>query len=349
MNEPLLLRTLRGETVERPPVWIMRQAGRYLPEYRALKERYSFLELCRQPRLASDVTLMALDKLQVDAAILFSDILIPFEALGVEVDFVPGPIVKNRLRSPADVEQLSIRPAEEACPYVGEAVRMLVEQLSTRAIDGSRPALIGFSGAPWTLACYLLEQGVFKNNVGTLVFARRHEAAFHCLMEKLTTLVCDYLKLQIDAGCDCVQVFDSWAGVLDSESYRRYSLPYVERIGSFLTSANCPSILYASGGAHLALDFFETGFKALSLDGHCTLPDVYRMGEGRFTLQGNLEPTTLFLDTSAVYQRTRQMIERWPVRKQLIANLGHGILPETPVAAAEAFIRAVKDGWGNAA
>lgn len=340
-TEPLLVAALRGLPLERPPVWLMRQAGRYMPQYRELKERHSFLELCRRPELAVEVSLQPIDQLDVDAAIIFSDILIPLTSLGIEIEFNPGPHILNPLRDPRDFTKLGSASLGPAVGYVFDAVAGLRAELAGR--PGKRKAVIGFAGAPWTLACYLTAQGPYKHFQATSIFAHEHPREMEQLLDRLTTLITDYLMGQVAAGADAVQLFDSWGGILDAADYRQFSLPYLERIISAVQDIGCPVILFVGNSSHLLAELGTTGATAISIDWRTSLSEAARQLGDRFILQGNLDPTQLFGSIPDVVDRTTTMLRQAPHGGRYIANLGHGILQTTPVENVEAFVRTVQN------
>jgi len=337
------LRACRREPVDRTPIWIMRQAGRYLPEYRALRQRVDFLTLCRTPELAAEATLQPLRRFPLDAAILFSDILLPLQALGVEMAFTPGPTIAEPLRTRAQIDALAPRPAGEAVPFVAEAVRLL-----RRELDGRTP-LIGFCGAPFTLACYLV-QGRGKEGFGvakTMLY--REPATLEHLLSTLALAMTDYLTLQIRAGAQAVQIFDSWAGILGLEEYRRFALPYVKAIVDGVRPLGVPVIYFVNDGPHLHEAAASAGADVLGVCWRAPLDDVARRVGPRVALQGNLDPHVLFADPVEVAQQAAAVLARVAGRPGHIMNLGHGILPETPIASVEALIAAVHDFDGRRA
>ncbi len=346
-RDPLIVRALRGEEVERPPVWLMRQAGRYLIEYRELKEQHSFLGLCLNSELALEVSLQPVRILGVDAAILFSDILLPAAALGIEVDFKPGPVVRNPIRTPSDIAALKLAPFEPLLRAPLETLGMLRERLRP---DGNR-GVIGFAGSPYTMACYLIDQGPYKGFLGTQVFAKQNKQQFAKLIDLLTELVADYLLAQHEAGADLVQLFDTWGGNLNSEDFRTISLPSMQRIFSRLKKAGCPSILYVNGGGHLLPEMLEAGSDGISIDWRTSLDQARAAaaaaGAENIVIQGNFDPSDLFLETDEVSKKTRAMIARWRGTRGFIVNLGHGVLVQTPRENVVEFVRAAQQGWAD--
>jgi uroporphyrinogen decarboxylase len=331
------LRACRREPVDRTPIWIMRQAGRYLPEYRELRQRVDFLTLCRTPELAVEATLQPLRRFPFDAAILFSDILLPLEALGVRMAFTPGPTIAEPIRTRAQVDALALRPAAEAVPFVAEAVRLL-----RRELDGRTP-LIGFCGAPFTLAAYLI-QGRGKEGFGvakTMLY--QEPATLEHLLATLATAMTDYLTLQIQAGAQAVQIFDSWAGILGLEEYRRFALPYVRTIVEGVRPLGVPIIYFVNDGPHLHEAAASAGADVLGVCWRSPLDEVARRVGPHMALQGNLDPHVLFASPDIVGHQADAVLERVAGRPGHIMNLGHGILPDTPIASVEALIAAVHD------
>jgi uroporphyrinogen decarboxylase len=313
----------------------MRQAGRYLPEYRALRQQVDFLTLCKTPELAVEASLQPLRRFPLDASIIFSDILLPLEALGCRMTFNPGPKLAEPVRTRAQVEALTPRPSAEAVPFVGNAVRLL-----RRELDGRTP-VIGFCGAPFTLAAYLV-QGEGKEGFGaakTLLY--REPATVERLLETLAAQMIDYLRLQIDAGAQAVQIFDSWAGLLGVEEYERYALAPARAIVSGLRDRNVPIIYFVNGGPHLIESAATAGSDVLGICWRTPLDDAARRVGPGLALQGNLDPHVLFAEPDEVRRQASRVLGRMRGRPGHIMNLGHGILPDTPIASVEALVEAV--------
>lgn len=338
-NTPLIIRALRREKTERPPVWIMRQAGRYMAEYRAMKEKHSFLELCRTPELALEITMQPMHFLNPDAAILFSDIMIPLEGLGFEIDFKPGPVVANKIKTPADVSALKSYDVWSGCKFVFDALRLIRGELS---LTHPNAGLLGFAGAPWTMACYVIEQGLFKHFQGTEVFAKAQPKAFAELIDKFTSVVTDYLLAQVEAGAQAVQLFDSWGGNLTAEEYKRYSLPSIQKISAAIKKTGTPVILYVGNTGAVLETLKDAGVDCVSLDARVDLVQAREVLGPNVALQGNLSPTDLFLPQETVVKTTQIMLESMRGQAGYIANLGHGILPTTPPENARAFVETIK-------
>jgi uroporphyrinogen decarboxylase len=337
LKNDLLLRALRGVEVERPPVWMMRQAGRYLPQYRKLREKYSFFERVETPELACEITLQPIDELQPDAAVIFSDILTIPQALGLNVRLVEGkgPVFDNPIRSVDYAFSIFAENILEKLPYVMESLT-----LTRHELDGRVP-LIGFAGAPWTLFCYMIEGHGSKNFAKAKQFLyRQPEAAQHILRE-LTKATIDYLKAQIQAGAQVVQVFDSWAGLLGPDDFNRYALPYLMEISQAIKEA--PVIIFAKG-AWFALERLAVKSEAEALSIDWTISPEYARSKthNRIVLQGNYDPSKLLGSIDEIKREVKRMIERFGAQKYIV-NLGHGILPNVSVNHARAFVDAVKD------
>ncbi|HXV76612.1 MAG TPA: uroporphyrinogen decarboxylase [Candidatus Polarisedimenticolaceae bacterium] len=336
MTDALFLRACRGEKTERPPLWIMRQAGRYLPEYRELRRSTDFLTLCRTPELAARVTLQPIDRFGFDAAILFSDILVPAAALGVRFDFNPGPVLDDPIRTPAQIDALRVGEPESAVPYVFETVRILRRELADRV------PLIGFAAAPLTFAVYLVEGGGSKNfdRIKRLLFGDPRAA--HGLLEKVAELTERYLRAQIQAGAQAVQLFDTWAGLFDPACYREFGLRYARRVLDGLAPAGVPRIYFALDASHLLEQVGESGADVIGADWRVPLDVVSdRLGR-RFPLQGNLDPCVLLTTPQIVGRRVGQLLDGARDLPGHIFNLGHGVLPATPVENVEALVEAVR-------
>lgn len=330
MNDRFL-RACRRQPTDVTPVWFMRQAGRYMPEYRALRERCSMLELCRTPELATQVTLQPL-RLGVDAAILFSDILLPLEGMGAPVVFAKGdgPVIENAVQSRSDVDRLQVVEPRETLPYTFEAIRMLRRELTV--------PLIGFAGAPFTLASYLIEGGKSSQYIRTKRLMLAEPATWHALMSKLAEVVRRYLRAQVEAGAQAVQLFDSWVGQLAPLDYEQSVAPYVRQILSDLESTGVPVIHFGTGTATLLESMARAGGTVLGLDWRVPLDEGWRrIGYDR-AVQGNLDPAVLLADWPVVEQRARDVLDRAAGRSGFIFNLGHGILQPTPVEHVQALV-----------
>lgn len=331
------LRACRREPVDRPPIWIMRQAGRYLPTYRALRKRASFLEVCRSPGLATEVTLMPVEQVGVDAAILFSDILVPLEPMGLDVAFNPGPHIAAPVRSARDVERLRGAPAADDLGYVYEAVESIVE-----ALDGRVP-LLGFAGAPFTLATYAVEGGTSRNHHELKALIYRAPEVLESLLQRLTDVVIAYLRRQIEAGVVAVQLFDTWGGVLSEPHWRRFSMPYTRQVIEALRDTGAPIIHYLKDGAHLLAAQGELPCEVLSVDWRQPLGAVRGATGDRHALQGNLDPAVLRAPREVIAAEARRVLESYGREPGHIFNLGHGITPEVTVEAAKTLVDAVRE------
>jgi uroporphyrinogen decarboxylase len=317
------LRACRLEPVDATPVWFMRQAGRSLAEYRALRERHSILALAKTPELCAEVTLLPVRTLGVDAAVMFADIMLPLEPMGVSLEIQPdvGPIIHEPIRSPAGVERLRPVQPEAELPFTLEAIRLV-----RRELDG-RQAVIGFSGAPFTLACYLIEGRPSRDFALAKAFMYREEPAWHTLMAKLAALVADYLNAQVRAGAQAVQLFDSWVGVLGPADYRRYVQPHVRRI--FERVASVPTIHVGTGNPALLELMADAGGDVMGIDARLSLADAWNRIGPRRGIQGNLDPTRLLGGWPATESGARTILSEAHGRPGHIFNLGHGVLPAT--------------------
>lgn len=336
LRNDLLLKALRGEKTERTPVWMMRQAGRYLPDYIKLRKQYSFFERCQTPELAAEITIQPVDQIGVDAAIIFSDILVVPQAMGMEVQLVEskGPWLPEPIRTAGDLERILIPDVEERLAYVFDAIR-----LTKSYLNGSVP-LIGFAGAPWTLLCYMVQGQGSKNFDGAKTFCYTQPRAAHRLLEMITETTIAYLKGQARAGADVVQIFDSWGGLLSPEDFGNLSLPYIRRIVAGLKD-DAPTIIFAKGAWYALPEMAATGASGLGID-WCIRPQMARQLAGdKIALQGNFDPAKLLAPIPVIEKEVRAMLDAFRGYPH-IANLGHGILPEVPVDHAKAFVEAVK-------
>ncbi len=332
-----LLRACRGEPVDRPPVWLMRQAGRYLPDYRRVREHVTFLDMCRDVERAVEVSLQPLRQVGTEAVILFSDIFVPLLGSGVEIDFAPGPVVAEPIRSTAQVEALAARDPRESVPYVFEIIRALRAELASEQVP-----LLGFAGAPFTLAAYLVEGRGSKDFAALKRMMYRAPEVLRRLQARLTELVVAYLNAQIEAGAQVVQLFDTWAGLLGPADYREWVLPVHREIASKLDRGRAPLILYVNNGAHVLDAMADSGADVLSLDWRVDLAEAARRVGGRVSLQGNLDPCALAAPREVIFERVRQIAAAAAPARGHILNLGHGCLPDTPVEGVRAFTEAAR-------
>jgi uroporphyrinogen decarboxylase len=339
MND-LFLRACRREPVERPPVWMMRQAGRYLPEYRAVRERADFLTMVGTPELAVEVTLQPVDLIGVDAAIIFSDILVVPQAMGMalSVDEGVGPRFHHPLRAAADFDRLRDVSPTEDLRYVLDALR-----LARRKLAGRVP-LIGFAGAPWTLMSYMVEGQGSKSFTHAKRLLVQDPARAHALLERLARAVGSFLAAQVQAGAEAVQLFDSWAGALGPRDFREFALPYLATAVRTAREAGAPVIAFAPGAGWALEEIADaTGADVIGIDWQTDAVDARRRLAGRpVALQGNLDPCWLYAPPATIRARTHQMLTAFGGRGH-IANLGHGINPDVPVEHARAFVDAVKE------
>jgi uroporphyrinogen decarboxylase len=336
MNDTFL-RACRGEKVEYTPVWLMRQAGRYLPQYQAVRANVDFLTLCKTPELAAEVTLQPVEILGVDAAILFSDILIPVEPMGLRLEFSnkEGPILSEPIRNRAAVERLIIPDTEVDMHFIIETIKILREKLENKV------PLIGFSGAPFTLATYMIEGGVSKNFLHTKKMMFQHNGVFSYLMDKLTTTVISYLSAQIKAGAQAVQIFDTWAGMLTSVDYKEFVLPYVKKAISDLKKEGVPIVYFVNDCAGILKEVKKSGADVIGIDWRIDIGEAIKKLGKKVVVQGNLDPCALFLPRERIEERVKDILWKGEFAKGHIFNLGHGILPETPVENAIAMVEAV--------
>jgi uroporphyrinogen decarboxylase len=332
------LKACRRESVDCTPVWMMRQAGRYLPEYREIRAKHSFLEMCKTPELAAEVTIQPVRRYEIDAAIIFADILLPLEPMGVGLEFAKGegPVIHNPVRTMADVERLKPIDAARQIEYLMKAIRIVLKEL-----DGKVP-LIGFTGAPFTLASYIIEGGGSRNYEHAKAMMFSEPKTWHKLMEHLTGVIINYLNAQIDTGVQAVQVFDSWVGALGPSDYREFVLPHQKNVIAGIKKT-VPLIHFAHGAAHLLEMVSEAGGDVIGLDWRCDLDQAWnRVGLDK-AVQGNLDPVTLFGSKEFIRKRTKEILDRAAGRKGHIMNLGHGILQQTPLDNAGEFINATHE------
>lgn len=340
LKNDLFLRALRGEDVSRPPVWMMRQAGRYLPEFRALRDQYDFFTRCQTPELASEITVQPIRRYGMDAAILFSDILVVPQAMDIEVQMKNGvgPWLPEPVRSAADVDRVVVPDVHESLGYVLEAIRMTNEKL-----DGAVP-LIGFAGAPWTIFCYCVQGQGSKSFDRAKAFCFTHPEAAHALLRKITDTTIAYLKAKVAAGVHAVQLFDSWGGMLSPEDYQEFSWQYIQQIVDAL-KPHAPVIVFAKGCWFALESMAQSGASALGVDWTVSPQMARRLTGGQITLQGNMDPARLLSPPDTIRKMVHEMIRGFG-KNRYIVNLGHGILPEVPLENAGAFIQAVKDYEG---
>jgi uroporphyrinogen decarboxylase len=332
------LAACRREKQTAPPAWVMRQAGRYLPEYRELRTRHDFLSMVRTPEVAAEVTCQPVRRFDMDVAVIFSDILVPLSAMGLDVQFKEGegPSLAPPVRSAEDVEKLHSFVPWEATGFVGDAIRRV------RAELGDSKAILGFCGSPWTTASYAIEGGSSRDfeNSKRLLYAE--PAVFDRLCSRLVDNLIPYLAMQVEAGADAVQIFDSWGGALDAASWRRAILPHTSRLVAGAKRLGVPVILYVNGAAHLLQAMAGAGADVIGIDWRVPASEAIRHVGARAALQGNLDPCVLFAPAGVVERETNRVLDEFAQQEGYIFNLGSGILPKTPVASMEAIFRTVK-------
>jgi uroporphyrinogen decarboxylase len=337
IKNDLFLRALKGETVDRPPVWMMRQAGRYLPEFQVIKKKYDFFTRCRTPELASEITMQPIRRYGMDAAILFSDILVIPQAMNIEVEMKPefGPYLPNPIRTQKDLDRVIVPDVHQSLGYVMEAIKATKEKLNDDI------PLIGFAGSPWTILCYCVQGQGSKN------FDKAKELCFtnpimaHSLLQKITDTTIAYLKAKVAAGVNAVQIFDSWGGMLSPLDYQEFSWQYMQQIIDALKDET--QVIAFGKGCWFALgDMAKSGAAALGVDWTCSARNARYLSGGKITLQGNFDPSRLLSSPTEIKKMVHQMINEFG-KDRYIVNLGHGILPNIPVENAKAFVDAVKE------
>ena len=340
MNQPkndLFLKALSGETVERPPVWMMRQAGRYLPEFMEIKAKYDFFTRCQTPELASEITVQPIRRYGMDAAILFSDILVIPQAMNIEVEMKPGvgPWLPEPIRKPSDLDRVIVPDIQDSLGYVMDAIDMTLEKL-----DSEIP-LIGFAGSPWTILCYCVEGQGSKNFAQAKEFCFTQPAAAHALLQKITDTTILYLKEKVKHGVHAVQVFDSWGGMLSPVDYQEFSWQYIQQIIDALKDDT--HVIAFGKGCWFALDTMsKSGASALGVDWTCSARNARYLTGGKITLQGNFDPSRLLSPPNEIKRMVTDMIDEFG-KDRYIVNLGHGILPNIPLENAGAYVEAVKE------
>ena len=337
IKNDLFLRALKGETVERPPVWMMRQAGRYLPEFIAIREKYDFFTRCRTPELASEITVQPIRRYGMDAAILFSDILVVPQAMNIEVQMKEGvgPWLPNPIRSQKDVDAVIVPYVKEELGYVMEAIK------ATKELLNDEIPLIGFAGSPWTILCYCVQGQGSKNFDKAKEFCFTQPIAAHTLLQKITDTTIAYLKEKVKAGVNAVQVFDSWGGMLSPVDYQEFSWKYINQIIEALKD-DVPVIAFGKGCWFALEEMANSNASALGVDWTVTPQMARKLTGNKITLQGNFDPTRLLSPPSVIKKMVTEMIDDFGKDKYIV-NLGHGILPHVPLENAKAFIDAVKE------
>ncbi|WP_213190286.1 uroporphyrinogen decarboxylase [Cloacibacterium caeni] len=340
IKNDLYLRALRGETVERPPVWMMRQAGRYLPEFIALRDQYDFFTRCQTPELAAEITVQPIRRFPLDAAILFSDILVVPQAMGIDFKMKEsvGPWLDTPIRTLEQVENLQVSGAEENLKYVYDAIEITLQKLENEI------PLIGFAGSPWTLLCYAVEGKGSKSFDIAKSFCFTQPEAAHLLLQKITDVTIAYLKRKVQSGVSAVQIFDSWGGMLSPEDYQEFSWKYINQIVEAL-APEAHVVVFAKGCWYALEEMTKSKVSALGVDWTITPELARKFTNNSITLQGNFDPARLHSSPEVIRKMVHEMINRFG-KDKYIANLGHGILPNIPLENAEAFIRAVVEWKG---
>ena len=336
--ESRFVEACKAQAADRTPVWFMRQAGRYMPEYRAVRKEYSLIEICKKPDIAAQVTITAAEILGVDAAIIFADLLLPLEVMGLPFHFAAGegPVIQKPVREREDVDRLHTKDAADL-GYVSEAVSLVCKHF------GPRLPVIGFCGAPFTLASYMIEGGGSRNYVHTKRMMYSSPQSWDELMRKLVAVTSEYAAEQVSSGADAIQVFDSWVGCLSVEDYRRYVLPRTTELVKNLQGTGVPVIYFGTDSATLLPSMQQTGAGVIGLDWRIPLDEAWRNLGFRGAVQGNLDPVLLFADWKELKSRAEDVLRRAGGRPGHIFNLGHGILPETPVENVKALARFVQE------
>ena len=337
LKNDLFLKALKGETVTRPPVWMMRQAGRYLPDFMKLKAKYDFFTRCQTPELATEITIMPIDQVGPDAAILFCDILVVLQAMQIPVKMKDGtgPWIPNPIRSAQDVEKTIVPNINEHLGYVMDAVKMTKKELNHRV------PLIGFAGSPWTLLCYAVQGKGSKTFDKAKEFCFSQPQTAHALLQKITDTTIAYLKEKVKSGVHVVQLFDSWGGILSPEDYQLFSWSYLQQIVTALKD-HAPVIIFGKGCWFALNEMGHSGASAIGIDWTCSARNARYLSGGQITLQGNFDPSRLLSPIPEIKSSVRKMINEFGKDKYIV-NLGHGILPNIPVDHAKAFVDAVKE------
>ena len=337
IKNDLFLRALKGEIVERPPVWMMRQAGRFLPEFMAIREKYDFFTRCGTPELASEITVQPIRRFGMDAAILFCDILVIPQAMNIEVQMKPnfGPYLPHPVRTQKDVDNVIVPDVHVELDYVYKAIK------ATKELLNNDIPLIGFAGSPWTILCYCVQGQGSKNFDLAKKFCFTNPVAAHQLLQKITDTTIAYLKAKVEAGVDVVQIFDSWGGMLSPVDYQEFSWKYINQIIEALKD-DAPVIAFGKGCWFALQEMAKSNASALGVDWTITAQNARYLSGGKMTLQGNFDPTRLYSPPSEIKKMVKEMIDAFGKDKYIV-NLGHGILPDIPLDNAKAFIDAVKE------
>jgi len=337
MSDHLLIRAALGQQVERTPVWIMRQAGRYLPEYQAIRKQMSFLELCHTPEKAAEVSIQPLDILGVDGVIVFSDILVPLQGMGMDLRFETGrgPVLGDPIRSRSDISRLKPMDANVETGYLPDTIRLLVNEI------GHRAPVLGFAGAPYTLACYAVEGQTSRHYGKTKGFMMHDPEGFKELLSVLADAVADLMTAQIDAGASLVQLFDTWAGDLMPDQFREFALPFAQQVIEKIKRPGVPVVYFLNGVAGKVMDMAQSGADILGVDWRIDIAKVREMVGPKMGLQGNLDPCTLYAPHDVIDRRVKMILDSVGEGPHIF-NLGHGILPDIPVPGAQHFVKSVQ-------
>ena len=340
-KEKKLLNTLKGKKYDIPPVWMMRQAGRYLPQYRKVREKYDFMTMCKTPEVATEVTLQPIDEFDMDGAILFSDILVIPEAMGMKLEFIEGkgPVFESPIRNKGDIDRLTVEGIEEKLSYVFEALKLIRMSLN------EDKTLIGFAGAPITLAAYMVEGSASRNYIYLKSLMYNDTRSFNLMMEKLVQALEIYYLNQVKSGAEVLMLFDTFAGIFSPFDYQRYVFPFVKKLVKKIKSntPETPVIYFPKGGANFYKLLTELEIDGVSIDWSISLTDANKKLEGKFTLQGNLDPVILFADYEIIERETKRVLEEGrSLDKGHIFNLGHGILPKTPVDSVKKMLEVIR-------
>ncbi len=332
------LKACKKEPVDCTPIWMMRQAGRYLPEYREIRSKYSFIEMCKTPELVVEVTLQPIRRFELDAAIIFADILLPLEHMGIDFEFTKddGPQIKNPVRTKKEVEKMRSFDVEEKMDYLLESIKLVRKELDKKV------PLIGFSGAPFTLASYIIEGGGSRNYIYTKTMMYTEPDTWHLLMEKLVDMIVQYLNAQIKAGVQAIQIFDSWVGCLSPSDYKEFILPHQKRLIESLDKS-VPCIHFAFGASHLLKYVKEAGGDVIGLDWRIDIDEAWKILNYEPAVQGNLDPAALYGSKDYIKKRVTDILNRAENRNGHIFNLGHGILPTVPIENAKYLIDLVHE------
>lgn len=339
LKNDLFLRACKKQTVERTPIWIMRQAGRYLPEYRAIRERADFITMCKTPELAAEVTIQPVDIIGVDAAIIFSDILVIPEAMGMNLEMIEskGPKLYEPIRNLDQINNLKVIDPYKDLKYVLDAVALTKKELNNRV------PLIGFAGSPWTLMTYMVEGGGSKNFSEIKKFIYNQPKAAHLLLEKISDAVAEYLSAKIKVGANAIQIFDTWGGLLSQSDFKEFSLQYIEKVISKIKRKEEPIIVFAKGVHHSLDDLANSGADVISLDWTMNLGEVRNKIGSKVALQGNLDPTVLYANKEKIKEEAVKVLSSFGKGSGHIFNLGHGILPDVDPENAKYLVEVIKN------